>query len=184
MRPFLEFHTRSGESHNATSSAVVLTTISSGSGGERSCCQIFQTADGMFQWRTDIHWPIIHTTFSPDSRTYVMHTTRYPSEHWWEEYIASTGAKIGEAYASNASLKTMQVNWAQSKGYQAVLGILNRDNEIFCRKERVCSIPDQVEWTEQAQVGDTHLVIMSPTHGVIIMKAPQDVHRRFWRSFY
>ena len=33
-----------------------------------------------------------------------------------------------------------------------------------------------MEWTEQAQIGHTHLVIISPTYGVIIMKAPQDVH--------
>jgi len=93
-----------------------------------------------------------------------------------EGYTAETGTKVNKAYAPHPSWKTVQIDWARSKGYQEGLVILDGSNAILYGEERVCWIPDGVEWTEQAQIGDTHLVIMSPTHGVIIMKAPQDVH--------
>ena len=113
----------------------------------------------------------------------MIYTTPYSrSRYWWGEYSAETGTKISEALAPpDVSPKTDQLNWTRPKGCQVGLGIFNKSGGVFYRKERVCTIPFKVEWTEQAQIGDTHLVIMSPTHGVIIMKAPQDVHS-FWRS--
>ena len=105
----------------------------------------------------------------------MIHAIQDINQFWWKEYSAETGTMINEASAPNVSSRTAQVNWAQSKGYQAGLGILDKFEYISYRKERVCTIPFQVEWSEQAYIGDTHLVIMSPTHGVIIMKAPQDV---------
>jgi len=130
----------------------------------------------MFQWRANVVWPIERTLFSPDSRTYVIYTIQGADRYWWEEYSTTTGTKINEAHTQSDSPKGAQIAWAQSRGYQTGLNVLEPFGEIFYREEVVCLVPDEVKWTEQAQIGDTHLVIMSPTHGVIIMKAPQDVH--------
>jgi len=134
----------------------------------------------MFQWRAHVLWPINRMTFSPDSRKYVIRGTMGSYEYyWWEEYSAETGTKVNEAFGTLESLKIMQVDcqWPQSRDYQVGLVILDGSNDIFYGEERVCSIPSTVEWGEWARIGDTYFVMMSPTHGVIIMKAPQDVDR-------
>jgi len=129
----------------------------------------------MFQWRANILLPIKYAAFSPDSETYVVHTQGF-DQYWCEEYMAETGYKVREKHVGNhVDTKTAHVNWAQSKGFYA-LGIPSPSEDVHYRRKRICWIPDQVTWTEQGQIGDTHLVIISPTHGVIIMKAPQDVH--------
>jgi len=106
----------------------------------------------------------------------VIQTTQDFNQYRWGEYSAETGTKINEARAPGmVTSRTMQVHWAQYKGHHAGLGILDRFEGILYGKEIVCSIPNELRLSEQAKIGNTHLVIMSSTYGVIIMKAPQDV---------
>jgi len=134
----------------------------------------------MLQWAaTQMDFLIRYATFSPDSQIYAVHMSDDTDvyQRWWEERSAETGARISKARVPNVYPETANGYLAHTRGSNhGGLRVPNIYQGIFYGREEVSLIPDQAEWTEQAQIGDTHLVLVSSTHGVIILKAPQDVH--------
>jgi len=123
--------------------------------------------------------------FSPDSMILVLlpFENRSHKGKWMQyHYNAETGTAMSSEYVERVSSRVAHFNWMLGRAFDAAgLGIPfenpsdERDGPgptIYQGQETICRIPPYLEWLEQAQIGGTHLFLVSPKHGMVVLKMP------------
>jgi len=71
------------------------------------------------------------------------------------------------------SMTVVQFNWNRRSGAVEIGIPSNHDGLIYLGRKYVGKVPSFLEWREQAQIGGTHLFLMSDNHDMVVLRAPQ-----------
>jgi len=93
--------------------------------------------------------------------------------HSQQQFSAETGKVLNKGPVENMSLLVVHFNWNRSLGADEIGIPCNHSGMIYQGHESIGRIPCYLEWKEQAQIGGTHLFLMSTNHGVVIFRAPK-----------
>jgi len=150
--------------------------------------RVFNTGDRTLQWKADIllpeHVQRRQIFFSPDSNTlvFLVHTFKMSRDLIQLQYNAKTGKKIGETSLKSVPPRVVQCHgdWmleddSDGTGLRIHLNNKESGDEIHKGKEIICRVPSYLDWGEEAQIGGTHLFLVTANRGVVILKLPPNV---------